>query len=205
MFGIIKVSRNHKNMSPLCYFQNEDAAVRVFHNLIESSDVRLLLVKDYDPEEKDCSKFSVVEDYRPKIACPKRKYRYHYSSRKEIREENERFKQQEKEAHLKQQTINVSGLSKPEKLPINYYIEKDKKEIKQVFRFQYKLLDVKSNLIFISKIPWPLEYEKEYFKMVKESPHIEGHYIISCFAKNNSEAETFIKQKLKEIFKKKKD
>lgn len=194
MFGIIKVSKNHKSMSPLCYFQHEEAAVKVFKSLIEKSDVRLLLVTNFDPHETDYTKFPIIEDYRPKAPRPKRVYNYHYMSRKEIREENERQKQKEKEEYANKKI----SLNNQDKI---ISAEKQKKKPK-IFRFQFKLLDLKSNLIFISKLLWPLEYDLNYFKMISESELDKNqHLIISCFAKTQIEAEKFIKQKIKEMTK----
>lgn len=216
MFGILKVSNsNNKEIKPLCYFENEKAAYKVFKELSNSSDSKLLLVTNFTTDEKDCSKFPIIEEYRPSIIKPKKVYNYpnKYESRKTIVEESELFKkiqkaeqEQEQERKRKLNTIIIDSKSnKPEKLPIDYYINKNKKPVStDIYLFRYELLEYGTDIIFISKTPWPLEYDPKDVRIKKESPFYDRYYKISCYAKNKTEAEKIIKSELKKYFKEKK-
>lgn len=127
-----------------------------------------------------------------------------YDSRTEIMrntENQKRLKREELEnKHKHLLSLSIEELE-GEKLPIDYYIKKTKKKETNIFYFHYDLLDKNSNLIFVSKVPWTLEFDPLKIRISKQSIYEDKYLSIFCYAKTNSEAEKLIKPEIKKYFK----
>ena len=174
-------------------------------------------------EESDPSQNKHLTEIK-KYPVLKKKYRYEYVPIQKRIEFEKKLKAQEEEAkkqqenEIKQQQKVKQNILKSSNtvqlkncknnntgLPIDYYIKKPNVNT-PIKRYLFYLVDKDSNLILLSELPWSLEYDKNFFRIKKENSniHVEGYWLVECYAQNKTEAIKFCKSKIREYFKGKK-